>query len=230
MRNGISCCNERFHSDSWFWILAQRDDFLTSLCFRCAQSSLYRWVVKRGAIVAAAGRRIDPWDAAVPRFPSSAVRATRRRIDDTLVRHKASALVTSAACGADLLALSSAADLHLRRRVVLPFAPELFRETSVTDRPGEWGPVFDETLLQLQAAGDVLILDGSPGDDGYSAVGEAILGEVERLAEETGNSPVAMVIWEGRSRSGVDQTARFRESASRRGFEIVDVPTLGPNG
>ena len=148
---------------------------------------MYRCGVKRGAIVAAAGRRIDPWDATVPRFPSSAVRETRRRIDDTLVRHKAIALVTSAACGADLLALSSAADLRLRRRVVLPFAPELFRKTSVTDRPGEWGPVFDETLLQLQAAGDVLILDGSPDDDGYAAVGEAILGEVERLAGESGD-------------------------------------------
>jgi hypothetical protein len=191
---------------------------------------LYRCGVKRGAIVAAAGRRIDPWDATVPRFPSSAVRETRRRIDDTLVRHKASALVTSAACGADLLALSSAADLRLRRRVVLPFAPELFRQTSVTDRPGEWGPVFDETLLQLQAAGDVLILDGSPDDNGYSAVGEAILAEAERLAGESGDSPVAMVIWDGRQRPGVDQTARFRESASRRGFEIVDVPTLGFHG
>ena len=187
---------------------------------------MYRWVVRPGAIVAAAGRRIDPWDATIPRFPSSAVRDTRRRIDDALVRHGASTLVTSAACGADLLALSSAADLRLRRRVVLPFASELFRRTSVTDRPGEWGPVFDEILLQLQAAGDVIILDESPDDDGYSAVGEAILGEVERLAGESGDRPVAMVIWDGRLRSGVDLTARFRESARRRGFEIVDVPTL----
>src|SRR4029453_11245478 len=101
---------------------------------------------------------------------SSAGGDTRRRIDDALVRHGAIALVTSAACGADLLALSSAADLRLRRRVVLPFAPELFRHPSVTDRPVDWGPVFDETLLQLQAAGDLLILDGSPDDDGYSAV------------------------------------------------------------
>ena len=113
---------------------------------------------------------------------------------------------------------------------MLPFAPELFRQTSVTDRPGEWGPVFDETLLQLQAAGDVLILDGSPDDDGYGAVGEAILDDVERLAGESGDSPVAMVIWDGRPRSGVDLTARFRESASRRGFEIVDVPTIGSHG
>lgn len=186
--------------------------------------------MKRGAIVAAAGRRIDPLDATVARFPSSAIHETRRRIDDTLVRHGAIALVTSAACGADLLALSSAADLRLRRRVVLPFAPELFRQTSVTDRPGEWGPVFDEALLQLQAAGDVLILDGSADDDGYAAAGEAILGEAERLAGESGDRPVAMVIWDGRPRPGVDLTAQFRESARRRGFEIVDVLTLGSRG
>jgi hypothetical protein len=191
---------------------------------------MYRCAVKNGAIVAAAGRRIDPLDATVPRFPSSAVRETRQRIDDALVRHGAIALVTSAACGADLLALSAAADLHLRRRIVLPFAPELFRQTSVTDRPGEWGPVFDETLLQLQAAGEVLILDGSPDDEGYSAVGEAILREAEGLARLSGESPVAMVIWDGRPRPGVDLTARFRESARRRGFEIVDVPTLGRRG
>ena len=65
---------------------------------------------------------------------------------------------------------------------------------------------------------------------GTAAVGEAILGEVERLAGESGDSPVAMVIWHGRPRPGVDQTAPFRESAGRRGFEIVDVPTLGSDG
>ena len=144
--------------------------------------------------------------------------------------HKAIALVTSAACGADLLALSSAADLRLRRRVVLPFDPELFRKTSVIDRPGEWGPVFDETMLQLQAAGDVLILDGSLDDDGYAAVGEAVLAEAERIARENGDRLVAMVVWDGRPRPGVDLTARFRESAGRRGFEIVDVLTLGSHG
>jgi len=186
--------------------------------------------VPQGRLLRSLRRERDPEVGPRREAVSGEVRETRRRIDDALVRHGAIALVTSAACGADLLALSSAADLRLRRRVVLPFAPELFRQTSVMDRPGEWGPVFDETMLQLQAAGDVLVLDGSPDDDGYSAVGEAILGEVERLAGESGDSPVAMVIWDGRLRPGVDQTARFRESARRRGFEIVDVPTLGSHG
>ena len=183
--------------------------------------------MKGGAIVAAAGRRIDPDDATVTRFPLAAIRQTRRRIDDTLVRCSATALVTSAACGADLLALSSAADLRLRRRVVLPFEPELFRETSVIDRPGNWGPVFDETLMQLRAAGDVVLLHESPDDAGYAAASEAILDEAERIAVQNGDRLVAMIIWDGHPRTGFDLTARFRESAARRGFEIVDVLTLG---
>src|SRR5690242_13674568 len=87
-----------------------RDDFpdigptvLSTLqvCYRCG-------AVKRGAIVAAAGRRIDPDDATVARFPLTAIRETRRRIDAALVGRGATALVTSAACGADLLTLSAA--------------------------------------------------------------------------------------------------------------------------
>jgi hypothetical protein len=186
--------------------------------------------VKRGAIVAAAGRRIDPDDATVARFPLTAIRETRRRIDTALVRRGAIALVTSAACGADLLTLSAAATLRLRRRVVLPFDQQRFRETSVVDRPGDWGPVFDQTLLQLQAAGDVVILDESPDDAGYAATSEVILEEAERMARENGDRLVAMVVWDGRQRPGVDLTARFRDSAARRGFEIEDVLTLGSDG
>jgi hypothetical protein len=188
----------------------------------------YRWgLVKHGVIVAAAGRRIDPEDAPVSRFPLESVEQTRQRIKDTLVRRGATALVSSAACGADLLALSAAADLNLRRRVVLPFEPERFRETSVIDRPGNWAPVFDETVRQLQATGDVIVLDEAPGDAAYEAVGEAILSEAARLAGEDGHRSVAMVIWDGRVRPGVDLTAEFRNSAARRGFEIVEVLTFG---
>lgn len=180
----------------------------------------------KGAIIAVAGRRIDSADATEARFPSAAVPETLRRIGDGLARWEGTTVITSAACGADLLALSAAADLHLRRRVVLPFEPQRFRGTSVTDRPGDWGAVFDRTVVELETSGDLLILDESSDDSGYAAVGEAILDEAERIARENGNQLVAMVVWEGRPRPGVDLTARFRESARRRGFEIDDVLTI----
>lgn len=182
--------------------------------------------MKHGAIVAAAGRRIDPADATEARFPSAAVPETLRRIRDVLVRRGGITLVTSAACGADLLALSAATDLQLRRRIILPFEPQRFRATSVTDRPGDWGPVFDKTILSLETGGDLLILDEPADDSGYDAVGEAILDEAERMSREDGYRLVAMVVWDGRPRPGVDLTTRFRESARRRGFEIEDVLTI----
>ena len=182
--------------------------------------------MKRGAVVAAAGRRIDRADAAEARFPPGDIPGTLRRIRDGLVRRAGTTLVTSAACGADLLALSAAADLHLRRRVILPFDAQRFKVTSVTDRPGDWSAVFDRTILELVSAGDLIVRNESADDSGYAAVGEAILDEAERIAREHGERLVAMIVWDGRARPGLDLTALFRESARRRGFEIEDVPTM----
>src|SRR5947209_320182 len=94
-------------------------------------------------VIALAGRRIDAPNAETPRFPLENREKVGNRIRDFLAEHGATALVCSAACGADLLALEAAEELGLRRRILLPFAPDRFRATSVTDRPGEWGPLFD---------------------------------------------------------------------------------------
>ena len=79
----------------------------------------------------------------------------RRRIVDLLAEEHTEALVCSAACGADLIALEEAERLGLRRRIVLPFSPRQFRETSVTDRPGDWGPFFDRLVEAAKVAGDL---------------------------------------------------------------------------
>src|SRR5450432_2011251 len=92
-------------------------------------------------IIALAGRRVDPVHAKQQRFPAASknVEIVRERIRIILQTEGATVLVSSAACGADLLALSEAGALGLRRRVVLPYDRKEFRATSVTDRPGEWG-------------------------------------------------------------------------------------------
>ena len=99
-------------------------------------------------IVALAGRRVDPKDQDPRRFSSTpeSVELVRRRIRDKLLNLQASVLVSSAACGADLLALAEAGELGLRRRIILPFDHNEFRSTSVTDRPGNWGPLYDAVL------------------------------------------------------------------------------------
>ncbi len=102
-------------------------------------------------VIALAGRRIDPPDIANPAFPLANVDAVRIRLREFFQAQSAAALVCSAACGADLLALDVAGTLGIRRRVVLPFAAERFRETSVTDRPGDWGSIFDRVIADARS-------------------------------------------------------------------------------
>ena len=141
-------------------------------------------------IVALAGRRIDSAEAKEPRFPVSNIETVRTRVRAVLQEKGATALVSSAACGADLIALSEAGQLGLRRRVILPTERRRFRETSVTDRPGEWGALYDQILDAVEAAGDLVVLQNRPDDDAYSAANCAILDEALALAKKHGVSAV----------------------------------------
>ena len=132
-------------------------------------------------------------------------------------------MVASAACGADLVALEAAEQLGIRRRIVLPFGPERFRSTSVTDRPGDWGPTFDRLIATAEATGDLVVLDSTDGDDAaYAAANEIIAREAEAMARAGPGTPrrlVAVIVWEGAARSGTDATGNFHDLAAKAGFE-----------
>src|SRR5690348_16798311 len=119
-------------------------------------------------IVALAGRRVDAADAQQQRFPLQNVSIVKTRVRTVLQDHGVSTLVCSAACGADLIALCEAGPLGLRRRVVLPFDRSHFRETSVVDRPGGWGALYDQILDQVEAAGDLIIIPNASEEEAYS--------------------------------------------------------------
>jgi hypothetical protein len=177
-------------------------------------------------IAALAGRRIDAGDAPQPRFPLANVGLVRERLTALLRAERIEGLVCSAACGADLIALDLAGCLRLRRRVVLPFAADRFRASSVTDRPGDWGPLFDRVIGALAATGDVATLGLDPGDDdAYAAANHAILDEAERLAGDDASNVVAVVVWEGGSRGRGDLTEAFANSARARGHPVNEVLT-----
>ena len=178
-------------------------------------------------IIALAGRRVDAADAASPRFPLRNVPMVERRLDELFEREAALGLVASAACGADLVAAEAAGRRGIRRRVVLPFDRERFRATSVTDRPGDWGPLYDRMLAQLDPGGDVVTLDGGREEgDAYLAANGAILDEAATLAHASGDQVLAVLVWEGAPRDGDDVTAAFGAEARRRGWRVAEVRTL----
>lgn len=177
------------------------------------------------AVIALAGRRIDAPRLAEPRFPLNAVPLVRERLAHLFFTERAEALVCSAACGSDLVALEEAERLGLRRRIILPFAPERFRETSVVDRPGDWGPAFDRLISVAAASGDLVVLAvaGGTDDAAYAAANAVIVRDATALARAA-RSPdeprrmIAAIVWEGSPREGSDATSGLRDIAVRAGF------------
>jgi hypothetical protein len=176
-------------------------------------------------IVAAAGRRIDASDASPPRFPLANRDVVRERIRTSLIEH-ATGIIASGACGADLLAQDVARELKLpHRRMILPFAADVFRASSVTDRPGNWGSLFDDLVAELGARRDVVTLAEDPGGDAaYAAVNRAIIAEAERIGGSS--TPVVLLIWDGTSRGDGDLTADLGLKARARNWRVVQVLTV----
>jgi hypothetical protein len=177
-------------------------------------------------IIALAGRRADSAGAKEPRFPLWNIETVRTRVRAFLKEKGATALVSSAACGADLIALAEAGQLGLRQRVILPFERKRFRETSVTDRPGEWGPLYDQVLDAVEAAGDLVVLQNGSDDQAYAEANRAILDEAVALAKAIYKPARAVLIWDGVSSGDSDLTEAFGTEARRRGLMISEIRTI----
>jgi hypothetical protein len=177
-------------------------------------------------VLAVAGRRIDAEGAEEHRFPPGNEAVVKARLCDVMASTNAQAVVCSAACGADILTLETAAHLGLRLRVVLPFSRQQFRTRSVADRGEDWGRRFDAILEQLPGE-DIVQLNLQPGDkDAYSVGNARILDEAIAWAAKSDRRALAVVVWNGFSRGATDWTDGFRKLAIDRNLEVIAVPTL----
>jgi hypothetical protein len=182
---------------------------------------------KTTTIFALAGRRIDAVGTEVPRFPSENIELVRRRLLQLFEKHKPTALVSSAACGADLIALEEAGALGMRRRVVLPFDRDRFRQTSVVDRPGDWANVYDRIIAEVQLNGDLVTLSGDSSDtEAYAVASEAIFTEATCLGWRAEQDVRAVLVWDGVPRDEDDLTKLFGDEAKLRGIPIIEVKTI----
>jgi hypothetical protein len=175
-------------------------------------------------VAALAGRRVDPPGSDLRRFPLERVEAVRDGITSLMLHYSVRLLICSAACGADLLALEAAAVLGLPCCVVLPYDPKEFRLTSVVDRPGNWGVVYDRVIAAAVGSDQLIVLGGRPGDD--RAYSRATLTIIEKAAAAAAPDPaLAVIVWEGIARKKDDATAEFRRLAKRAGFDEHIVST-----
>jgi hypothetical protein len=185
-------------------------------------------------VVALAGRRIDAADAEVARFPLDHARAVQERIRAVLQETQAAVLVCSAACGADLLALEAARELGLGVHVILPFGRERFRQTSVVDRPGDWGQIFDRQVKAAEIDGTLYEL--RPGPDSHEAYLRAATAILDQAADCARRTPsgqyagtcghiTALVVWDGQSRGPRDITEAFLQRADARKITVRHIST-----
>jgi hypothetical protein len=190
-------------------------------------------------IVAFAGRRIDATDAETPRFPLTQVNVVHKKIEELFRRDKVKTLICSAACGADLIALRVAQKLRIGYRIVLPFAPERFRITSVMDRPctqeWNWGVLFDLVIDIAQGKGELVVVETDEDRQiAYQAVNHAILNEAlqqgriqaEASTMESPQEIQAVIAWDGHARGPRDLTLHFAEEARSRGLVVKEILTL----
>jgi hypothetical protein len=176
-------------------------------------------------VLTLAGRRIDAPDVAA-RFPLASVALVRGRLREVFETLQPAAVVCAAACGVDLIALELADALGVPAWIVLPFAAELFRSTSVVDRPGDWGPLYDRLVQKASRAGRLIAHEMAADDDAtYLRANEAIVDVAVREAASV-EDVRALVAWDGTPRTGVDVTQAFAESARRRGIAVMEISTL----
>ena len=156
------------------------------------------------------------------------------RIQGALRELGVTTLVTSAACGSDLLAINAARALGARRRIVLPYHEDWFLVDSVTDRPGRWEDLYQQVITEAKAAHDLVIVGAERGsNNAYLAANDAILSEAQRLAaEENPADPASalagLIIWEGKSRGPDDVTDHMRQRLEDAGAKIRVVLTTLP--
>jgi hypothetical protein len=178
-------------------------------------------------VVALAGRRVDASGAKENRFPNTPanIEAVSRRIRVLLQSKSATVLVSSASCGADLLALQAADSLRIRQRVILPFDCEKFRTTSVTDRPGDWGGLYDTAIDHAEGHGDLVIIRRSSDDQAFAETNHAIIDEALSIGLQLKSPVTAVLVWDGKSRGEGDLSEQFGAYARRRGLPVVEVRT-----
>jgi hypothetical protein len=170
-------------------------------------------------IVALAGRRVDEEDAKALRFPLKNRALVRQRILSFFKSHPTRVLVCSAACGADLLALDVAGELGIDRKVVLPFDRKDFKRLSVTDRPGDWGELYESVIYSLKNKGDLIELNYQQEDDeAFTKTNHKILSVAENHQGDQ-TELLAVLIWDGEPKNKEDETQRFHQF-SQPGYSL----------
>ena len=163
-------------------------------------------------VVVYTGHMIDAPGRPEPRFPPALENTVRAQIRSRLERIGPVAAYGSAACGADILCLECMEEMGGELHIVLPFAAEQFRATSVDFQPeGRWGERFERLL---QKAKEVLVVSQRPPPVGESIFeySNLILTGLGRLRAQMLDTDLhGIAVWDGRPAAGEGGTGSITD-------------------
>lgn len=178
-------------------------------------------------IVVLAGRRIDEANASVKRFPEQAVPSVKSVLRNFFLKERVTHLISSGACGADLVAQQLAMELAIRQTLILPFDKESFRNTSVTDRGGDWGNIYDAILAQGNEKCTITVLEFAADDSAaYANTNLELIRVAKKLTSDSNEPLMALCLWDGIARSADDATMHFKREALTNGITTKEIDTL----
>jgi hypothetical protein len=177
-------------------------------------------------ILVHAGNRVDGADRDPPRFPEAQVEFVERRLGRLLDALRPRVVVSAAAAGADLLLLEQALAINddIAVHVVLPFAADVFRDTSVADRGAAWTDRFDRVLAmadgdRCQVFEHGLTLD----DEGYREGNRLLIRHAQRQVAD-GQGVLALAVAPPASGGGERSiTDDFMAVARSNGITVIDI-------
>jgi hypothetical protein len=96
----------------------------------------------------------------------------------------------------------------------------------VTDRPGDWGALYDAVVNDAKAQDDLMIIRPKSKKAAYAEVNHRIIGEALSLARQLQHPVTAVRIWEGKPRGDDDITQEFGDYALNAGIPVKEILTI----
>ena len=150
------------------------------------------------------GHRVDAPDRPTPRFPANRIEACHQALRDFIAAENIDVGYSSAANGGDLIFIDELLQRHGSAHIVLPFAEEQFRNTTLAvggHGEDQWTEQFDRLVIG-EREGAVLwhasqsTVDAAGMDPYYAHTNRVILGMGRLKAKELDGELVALSVME----------------------------------
>jgi hypothetical protein len=180
------------------------------------------------------GHMIDPPGTTPPRFPDS-IRAKARqaifdKVQQELARTEGKVVaIASAASGGDLLFHDVCEELGIEHRLLLPLAPDRFRNETVSPAGRFWEDRFDRLLRNVPAPPYLSNSDDLPiwlsMKTDYSTWQRANLWLLQEALAAEGKNFSLIALWDGVKTEGIGGTYHMRTVAQDCGAALVTIYT-----